>query len=307
MAESREARVCAQGGQLYRLFVSGEEILAAPSGKLKHLAERDPLRAPAVGDRVVYQYGPGDGIAIIREVLPRASCFVRKAAGARSAVQVVAANVTTVLLVTAPDGDFSVRRLERYLVQARDAGARPVVAINKADLAPDLAQVVATAAGALGADVPVHAVSATTGTDLAALDPYLGPAAIVALLGSSGVGKSTLANALLGGTSLRTGAIREKDQKGRHTTTDRRLLRLPAGGFLLDTPGMRELGLWAEPETVAETFTDIAQLAASCRFRDCRHGSEPGCAVAGAVDPGRLRSYLELSSEARRRVGRSRR
>ncbi|MBM3270266.1 MAG: ribosome small subunit-dependent GTPase A, partial [Candidatus Sericytochromatia bacterium] len=274
------------------------------SGRLAALAAGDPVCRPVVGDWVAHTPGGGSGAVVIRDVLPRQTVFSRKAATAVTAVQVVAANLTTLFLVVSADAGFNLRRLERYLVQAVESGAAPVVVLNKADLARDmdtlLAQLREVAPG-----FPIHAVSATHGDGLTGLAPYLGPGQTVALLGSSGVGKSTLVNAIAGADLRRTAAVREDDRRGRHTTTDRRLLRLPAGALLLDTPGMRELALWADADTVDEAFPDIVALSAGCRFTDCAHGAEPGCAVKGAVEAGslpprRLQSYRKLAAEAAR-------
>jgi ribosome biogenesis GTPase len=223
-------------------------------------------------------------------VLERKSRFVRKVAGSVVAEQVVAANVDVVLLVAGLDGDFNPRRLERYLVLAHDSGARPVIVLSKADLAEDLAGAIEAARSVGGPDVPVHAVSAPRDEGYDALAEYLEPGRTVALLGSSGVGKSTIVNRLAGEELQRTQEVRATDGRGRHTTTHRQLILLPAGGLLMDTPGMRELQLWDVDEGVEETFADVEELAASCRFPNCEHDSEPGCAVRAAIAEGRLTS-----------------
>ena len=235
-------------------------------------------------------------------MLPRRSAFTRKEAWRRSVAQVVAANVDTVFLVTAFGGDLSPRRLERYLTSAWDSGSNPVVVANKVDLADDpvleLAEVEAVAIG-----VPVIALSAATGTGLDELAQHLAPGRTIALLGSSGVGKSTLVNRLAGRELLVTREV-SANGRGRHTTTHRELVLLPSGAMLIDTPGMRELQLWADEEVLESTFTEIAELAAACRFTDCSHEHEPGCAVKAAIAEGslpseRFASYRKLQRELR--------
>jgi ribosome biogenesis GTPase / thiamine phosphate phosphatase len=287
------ARVLAPGRGLHRVVSLTDhgwaEVLAPPAGRLEGAAER-----PAVGDWVVLDpAGP-----VIRAVLPRRTALSRKVAGARSDEQVLAANVDTVFLVLGLDGDFNLRRLERMSVLAGASGAEPVVLLTKADLVapPELAERVA-AAREVAPGVPVHAVAARpesgepegAPTGLAALELYLTPGRTVALLGSSGVGKSTLVNRLAGEEVLATGAVRTSDDRGRHTTSHRELVRLPGGSLLIDNPGLREVQLWVDDEsTVAEAFPEIEALARECRFRDCTHQHEPGCAVRAAVESGEL-------------------
>jgi ribosome biogenesis GTPase len=253
------------------------------------------------GDWVAAERLPGEERAIVRAVLPRRTRFARKEPWLTEE-QVIAANIDTVFLVTDCGRDFKPRRLERYLTAAWDSGADPVVVLTKADLSDDVEETVAEAE-AVAFGVPVHAVSSITGEGLGGLDPYLAPGRTVALLGSSGVGKSTLANRLLGEELLATGEVR-RDGRGRHTTTHRELVLLPGGAFLLDTPGMRELQLWADESALEETFADVAALANGCRFSDCAHGSEPGCAVKAALRDGSLpqirwESYRKLQRELR--------
>jgi ribosome biogenesis GTPase len=274
------------------------------AGRLRHAAEQ---RAdfPAVGDWVAVETPAGGGDARIRAVLPRLTQFSRRAAGNPTEEQVVAANIDVVFLVSGLDHDFNLRRIERYLVTAWESGASPVILLNKADLVEDADARVEEVAG-LAQGVPVHAMSATRPDAVhAAIDrvrAYLTRGRTAALLGSSGVGKSSIANALLGEARLPTHEVRESDSRGRHTTTGRQLVLLPDGGVLIDTPGMRELQLWETGEAVAGAFADIEALAEECRFRDCRHRSEPGCAVLAAITAGmlpeaRLESFRKLQDE----------
>jgi ribosome biogenesis GTPase len=251
---------------------------------------------PAVGDWV----GVDGGIIHVR--LERRGTVSRAAAGRAVEEQVVAANVDVIFLVTALTHDLNTRRLERYLTMVWDAGAVPVVVLNKADLCEDVESACATVRARLPLiDVVVASALADPGLD--ALTPYLRRAQTVALLGSSGVGKSTLVNRLLGVERLRVAAISDADGKGRHTTTARQLVELPGGALLIDTPGMRELQPWGDESSVAAVFEDIAALAAACRFADCAHGGEPGCAVreavaAGGLDEERLEHFQRLGREA---------
>jgi ribosome biogenesis GTPase len=286
----------------YRLWTEDGPLTGMVSGRFRHetVTFGD---FPAVGDWVAAAARPGQGAATIHAVLPRTSAFRRIVAGGRSDDQVVAANVDTVFLMTGLDGDFRLRRIERYLALAWGSGATPVVVLSKADLCPDVDERVERVE-ATAAATPVHAVSATEGTGLDKLEPYLQPARTVALMGSSGVGKSTLINALLGAELLETNAVREADSRGRHTTTHRELVVLPGGALLIDTPGMRGLGLWGEDAEPDDVFSDVESFARDCRFTDCNHASEPGCAVQQAIANGTLEierydSYLKLKREAR--------
>lgn len=295
-------RVSAGFTHLYRVLTRHGELLAEVAGRFRHEA-RGPEAFPAVGDWVALAARPAEGRGTIHAVLPRKSAFVRKAAGAAVEAQVLAANVDTVFLVAGLDGDFSPRRVERALVLAWESGASPVVLLNKADLCAEVdsrrREVEQAAPG-----VPVHVVSGRRGDGMEALGAYFARGRTVALLGSSGVGKSTIVNRLLGEERQRTAEVRPHDQRGRHATTYRELIVLPGGAVLVDTPGLREIQLWATEEGLATAFDDLSRLAERCRFRDCRHHGEPGCAVQAAVEAGelsesRLRSHHKLQAELR--------
>jgi ribosome biogenesis GTPase len=232
----------------------------------------------------------------IHELLPRRSAFKRKSAGAATREQVIAANLDIVFLVSGLDGDFNLRRIERYVTQAWSSGATPVILLNKTDVCDDVeGRLLATRAVAPG--VNVHAVSAKDGTGLEEIGGYLRSGITIALLGSSGVGKSTLLNLLIGERRMEVGEIREDDSRGRHTTTHREMIILPSGALLIDTPGMRELQLWSSSDDVDQTFSEVAELAASCRFNDCTHTNEPGCAVLQALESGDLSEDRYLSHQ----------
>jgi len=245
---------------------------------------------------------PQEHRATIQAILPRRTRFSRKVAGGNTQEQVVAANIDTVFLAQGLDGDFNLRRLERYLLLAWDSGARPVIILNKADLCEDVEARVREVEG-VAAGTPVHVMSAKLGEGLDEVQPYLAPGETVALLGSSGVGKSTLINRLLGVERLRTAEVRASDSRGRHTTTWRELILLPNGALVIDTPGLRELQLWDGGASARSVFPDIEALAADCHFRDCEHEQEPRCAVRlaaqeGHLAPERLESYRKLRREA---------
>ena len=293
------ARVLVQQRGLYGLATPMGEAAARLSGRFAHDAEAGAY--PVAGDWVAVAIRAAEASATIHHLLPRRSAFVRKAVGGGGAAQVVAANVDVALLVASLNGDLNARRIERYLATAWESGASPVVVLTKADLCTDRdARKAEIEAVALG--VPVHVVSAVTGEGLEGLSETFAPGQTAALLGSSGVGKSSLVNALAGAQLMVTRAIREEDARGRHTTTHRQLVLLPNGRLVLDTPGMRELGLWDAEAGVAATFADIEALAAQCRFPDCAHDAEPGCAIQaaladGSLDAGRWRSYAKLQRE----------
>jgi ribosome biogenesis GTPase len=294
------ARVAIAQRDLYYLLMEDGPAHAEPSGKLfYHASDRSSL--PVTGDWVAARVvGPEQ--ALVEAILPRRTLLSRRAAGTRHDEQPLAANVDVVFLVCGLDGDFNLRRLERYLALVANSGASPVVVLNKADLCSDLAgRMFETAA--VARRVPVVAASTLDAHGLDALHSFLTPGATVALLGSSGVGKSTIANRLLGEERYRTRDVRIWDSRGRHTTVRRELTPLPHTGALIDTPGMRELQLWAGTESIDAVFDDITAIAVDCRFRDCTHSGEPGCAVAvalerGQVDPERWVSFQKLRAEA---------
>jgi ribosome biogenesis GTPase len=292
------ARVAIEFNYIYRLFAERGELQAQHAGRLRHQS----LGLSAVGDWVAARPTAGEATATIEAILPRRSKFSRKVAGELTEEQIVASNIDTVFLVMGLDGDYSPRRLERYLILAYEGGAKPVIILNKADVAThlsdDLDEIRRVAVG-----IPVHAISAKQREGVEIIESYLGPGKTGALLGSSGVGKSTLINALIGEEMLETREVRAHDSRGRHTTRHRHLIVLPERrGLLIDTPGMRELQLWTQSDGARETFEDIETLAAGCHFTDCRHREEPRCAVKQAIEDGdlaseRLEGYLKLQDE----------
>ena len=258
---------------------------------------------PTVGDFVLLQYESA-GDSLIIKTLPRRSFFARRLSGPVPGEQAVAANFDTVFVMTSINKDFNLRRLERYLTLAWQSGATPVVILTKADLTDD-ADTYLRAVDEVAAGVDVIAVSAVTGQGLDMLDKYLQPGRTAVFLGSSGVGKSSLLNALAGERLMDVKSIREDDSRGRHTTTHRQLFMLPCGAMVIDTPGMRELGMWAALGGLVEAFADVEEiLARGCKFSDCQHKTEPGCAVRQAIEngelyPDRWESYVGLKREAR--------
>ncbi len=288
------ARVVRQDRALLRVRTAERELLARPSGRLRHEAG-SALELPVIGDWVALEAPPTAREAVIHAVFPRRSLLARRSAGEALEGQAIAANVDRVLLCAALDRPLNLRALERALAVAGDSGATPTVLLTKADLAQDAAAAV-EAARAVAPGVEVLAVSAQTGA-LTPLRALLREGETGVLVGASGAGKSTLVNALTAGARLATGEVRDSDRKGRHTTTHRELVALPEGGLLVDGPGVRELGLWLEDGGLQRAFSDVEALAGQCRFRDCTHRQEPGCAVREGLDPDRLASFDKLAKE----------
>jgi ribosome biogenesis GTPase / thiamine phosphate phosphatase len=295
------ARISGEHRHGYTVWAADGEGFARLSGRLTRDLDEDAH--PGVGDWVILRATPVPGnTAIIDRVLTRRTVFTRGAAGGEARGQVIAANVDIVFIVCGLDNDYNVHRIQRYVARVRASGARPVVVLNKSDVCADKLDRVAEVQRATPG-VDVLTTSAVLGLGLEHLKEQLGPGITAALAGSSGAGKSTLINSLLGDERLRTGELRAGDGRGRHTTTERQIVDFPSGGLLIDTPGMRELALFDE-EGIGEVFSEIKELGMRCRFSDCTHQSEPGCAVRGAVEDGslpadRLEHYLEMTAEAR--------
>ena len=293
-------RVAADHRQKYKVYTEYGEKAAQVAGKMHHQAE-GRADYPVVGDWVVLQGERTGHSSVIQGVLPRWSKLSRKEAGLVTEEQIFAANVDTVFLLMALNNDFNLRRIERSLIAAWESGANPVLVLTKADLCADV-QSKMDEVSAIALGVPIHVISSLSNQGMEALNPYLETGRTVVLLGSSGVGKSTLVNKLLGEEVQVVQGVRAGDDKGRHTTTHRELLPLPQGGLMIDTPGIRELQLWETSGGFDSTFADIEILSSQCRFSDCQHREEPGCAVKSALQEGklsseRLRSFQKLQRE----------
>lgn len=296
------ARVIAEFKNLYRIEWEKGVSEAQVSGKMMHESV-SRIDYPAVGDWVIIEIPIHSDRGIIHEILPRKSQFIRKMAGSQKDIQIVASNIDFVFIVNALDHDFNLRRIERYLTLTWESGAMPVIILNKADKCSCVKdQIEKTEMIAIGA--PVHAISCYSGFGFEELDQYNQMGATIALLGSSGVGKSSIINRLLGCSEQEINSVRKGDDHGQHTTTSRELFHLQKGGLLIDTPGMRELQLYGSENALQGCFEDIENIAKFCKFSNCQHNSEPGCAVRegienGTIDTSRLESYRKLQKELR--------
>lgn len=289
-------RISAEHKTNYRILTSQGEISATISGRKRYEGS-----FPAVGDWVVFSMIDEGKRGVIDEILPRKTKVSRKIPGKVEKEQVIAANVDFIFIVSSLNREFNLRRLERYLAMVYESGARPVIILNKADLAHNIREK-KKAVESISVDIPVHIISAKERNGIGALSPYLEKGITVGLLGSSGVGKSTLINAIMDDDILRTESIRSKDDRGRHTTSAREMIILEEGGIIIDNPGMREIQLWGGARGINDTFGDINELGSRCKFKDCRHITEPNCAVKKAVEDGllpetRLKSYSKLARE----------
>jgi ribosome biogenesis GTPase len=296
------ARIASESRELYKVFSECGELAARISGKMRYLAGEEG-QLPAVGDWVVIIPQVNEKSAVIHAMIPRKSKFSRKVAEEITKEQVVAANVDTVFIVNGLDGgrNLNLRRIERYLTLAWNSGATPVIVLNKTDLCPDI-DISIDSVESVAMGVPVHALSARERSGLDELAQYLENGKTAAFLGSSGVGKSSIINALMGEAIQDTGEVRDDDKMGRHTTTRRELILLPSGGMVIDTPGMREIQMWAGEDDLEGAFPDIAALAERCYFNDCTHDREPGCAVRDAIEAGdlelaRFEGFKKLQNE----------
>lgn len=299
---SREimGRVVAEYKHLYKVMTEDGEYLAEVTGKLRYQANNRAM-FPAVGDWVVVQGLSGESRKLIVEICPRKSKISRKVAGAVVEEQIIASNIDVLFLVNALNHDFNLRKIERALILAWESGAQPVIILSKGDLCDDIESKIREVESiALG--VPVHVITAIEENGWIEVRPYIESGKTVALYGSSGVGKSTLINSILGQELQRVNEVREGDDRGKHTTTHRELMLIPDGGLIIDTPGMRELQLWDADDGFSSTFEDIDRLVAQCHFGDCKHNNEPGCMVrealaSGELEQKRYNNYLKMNKE----------
>jgi len=294
------ARIAKEHKLHYVVYCECGDLRAEVSGKFRYCTLLKS-NFPKVGDWVIVTPRVKEGRATIHTLLPRKNSFSRKVPGENTEQQVVAANIDTAFIVSGLDGDFNLRRIERYLTLTWNSETRPVIVLNKTDICSEVEERIEKVES-VAFGVPVHPISAKKNEGLQMLQKYLGKGKTVVLLGSSGVGKSTIINSLIGLERQSIRSVRETDSHGRHTTSDRELIILPAGGMIIDNPGMRELQMWVDGEDLGENFKDIEELAAHCRFRDCRHQGEPGCSVLEALEEGtlenkRFQSYLKLKRE----------
>ncbi|MDD5687585.1 MAG: ribosome small subunit-dependent GTPase A [Elusimicrobia bacterium] len=295
------ARVATAQREIYLIYSSFGEFKAGISGKYR-FDTTSISQLPVVGDWVVARLSPEGDLAIIDGILPRISKLSRKIAGSITDEQVLVANIDTVFLVNGLDGDYNLRRIERYLALVKDdSNAKQVVLLNKTDVCSNVQEKISEVKS-ISFGVPVYTLSALNSKGIESLKKYIKKGKTIAFLGSSGAGKSTIINCLLGEERLKVGAVRESDSRGRHITTRRELIILPGGGIVVDNPGLREIQIWTDEGTLGNTFTDLEKFVANCRFRDCSHKDEPGCAVKSAIERGdldskRFNSYFKLKKE----------
>ncbi|MFC2018748.1 ribosome small subunit-dependent GTPase A [Chloroflexota bacterium] len=302
MTDCVPARVTSQSKYSFQIHGEYGYINAKSSGKISHDINKG-TNCPVVGDWVAVKLAMASGTAVIEAVLPRKSSFSRKVPGNKTKEQVEAANIDLAFIVNGLDGgrNLNLRRIERYLTLSLESGVSPVIVLNKADLCTDVQERI-NEVKHIAFGIPVHTISATEGQGLEALKEHFVSGATAVFLGPSGVGKSSIINALLGEKRLRVGEIRNKDLRGRHTTSRRELFLLPGNGAVIDTPGIREIQLWADESVISSVFPDIEEFAGKCKFGDCSHRSEPKCAVKKAIDEGmldsnRFESYVKLKQE----------